>query len=49
MKWAVTLHGGRYHGKRITFEAENADLARRIAVRELKARNARVFELERLD
>ncbi|ACS34194.1 hypothetical protein [Thermococcus gammatolerans] len=49
MKWAVTLYGGRSHRERITFEAENADLARRIAVKELKAKNARVFELERLD
>ncbi len=49
MKWAVTLHGGRHHGERITFEAENADLARKIAVKELKAKDARVFELEKLE
>lgn len=49
MKWAVTLHGGEHHGRRITFEAENADMARRIALRELREKNARVFELERIE
>ncbi|WP_198362264.1 hypothetical protein [Thermococcus profundus] len=49
MKWAVTLHGGEHHGKRITFEAENADAARRIALMELRDKNARVFELEKLE
>lgn len=49
MRWAVTLYGGEHHGKRITFEAENADMARRIAIRELKARKAHVFELEKIN
>jgi hypothetical protein len=49
MKWAVRLHGGENHGKGIVFEAEDADHARRIAIRELKDNNAMVFELEKLD
>ncbi|WP_167893704.1 hypothetical protein [Thermococcus sp. M36] len=49
MKWALTLHGGEYHGKTIVFEAETADEARRLALQELRRKDARVFELEKLE
>ncbi|SEV82795.1 hypothetical protein [Thermococcus thioreducens] len=49
MKWALTLHGGESHGKTIVFEAETADEARRLALQELRRKEARVFELEKID
>ncbi|WP_167729689.1 MULTISPECIES: hypothetical protein [Thermococcus] len=49
MKWALTLHGGENHGETIIFHAETADEARMVAVRELKRKDARVFELEKLE
>ncbi|WP_297458148.1 hypothetical protein [Thermococcus sp.] len=49
MRWALTLHGGDHHGKTVVFEAETADEARRIAVRELRRSDAMVYELEKLD
>ncbi|WP_167913748.1 hypothetical protein [Thermococcus sp. 21S9] len=49
MKWALTLHGGEESGKTIVFEAETADEARRIAVQELRRKDAVVYELEKLE
>ncbi|WP_167907700.1 hypothetical protein [Thermococcus sp. CX2] len=49
MKWALTLHGGKNSGERIVFHAETADEARMVAVREMKKKDARVFELEKLE
>jgi hypothetical protein len=49
MKWALTLHGGEHHGTTIVFEAETADEARRLALRELRRKEAMVFELEKLE
>ncbi|AFL95762.1 hypothetical protein CL1_1565 [Thermococcus cleftensis] len=49
MKWALTLHGGDHHGTTIVFEAETADEARRLAVQEMRRKDARVFELEKLE
>ncbi|CAD5244741.1 conserved protein of unknown function [Thermococcus camini] len=49
MKWALTLHGGENHGETIIFETDTADEARRFAVRELKRKDARVFELEKIE
>lgn len=49
MKWSLTLHGGAENGKTIVFEAESADEARRIALRELRRKDAVVYELEKLE
>jgi len=49
MKWALTLHGGDHHGTTIVFETETADEARRIAKQELRRKDARVYELEKLE
>ncbi|WP_258083936.1 hypothetical protein [Thermococcus thermotolerans] len=49
MKWALTLHGGENHGETMVFEAETADEARRLALQELRRKEARVFELEKID
>jgi|GEM_PF-2548431 len=49
MKWALTLHGGEKHGETIIISADSADEARRMAVREMKRNDARVFELEKLE
>ncbi|WP_168169246.1 hypothetical protein [Thermococcus sp. 5-4] len=49
MKWALTLHGGENHGETIILHADSADEARRMAIREMKRKDARVFELEKLE
>ncbi|WP_199920061.1 hypothetical protein [Thermococcus piezophilus] len=49
MKWALILHGGRNSDERVVFHAETADEARMMAVREMKKKDARVFELEKLE
>ncbi|WP_456421476.1 hypothetical protein [Thermococcus sp.] len=49
MKWALTLHGGEDSGKTIVFEAETADEARRVALQELRRKDAMVYELEKLE
>ncbi|WP_297535713.1 hypothetical protein [Thermococcus sp.] len=49
MRWALTLHGGEHHGETIVIEVETADEARRVALRELKRREAMVYELEKLE
>ncbi|WP_297521227.1 hypothetical protein [Thermococcus sp.] len=49
MKWSLTLYGGENHGQTIIFETETADEARRIAKQELRRKEARVYELEKLE
>jgi len=49
MKWALTLHGGEENGKTMVFEAETADEARRVALQELRRKDAMVYELEKLE
>ncbi|WP_297418791.1 hypothetical protein [Thermococcus sp.] len=49
MKWSLTLYGGEKHGQTIVFETETADEARRFAKRELRRKDARIYELEKLE
>ncbi|WP_457741707.1 hypothetical protein [Thermococcus sp.] len=49
MRWALTLHGGEHHQETIVIEVETADEARRVALRELRKKEAIVYELEKLE
>jgi len=50
VKWELTLYRTDNPGRTtMVFEAETADEARRIAMREVKSKNAAVYELEKLD
>jgi hypothetical protein len=49
MKWELTIHGGEDHGKRIIFEAETVEDARRRALQEIRERNAMVYELSKAE
>ncbi|WP_297508636.1 hypothetical protein [Thermococcus sp.] len=49
MKWEVTLHGGKHHGEKLMIEAETVDEARRLAVAEMRRKDARVFEMEKVE
>jgi hypothetical protein len=48
MKWELTLHGGKDGKKRMVIEAETAEEARRMAVAEMKKKDALVYELEKM-
>jgi len=49
MRWVLTLYGGKPNQKRIVLNADSADKARMMAVKEMKKVDARVFELEKID
>jgi hypothetical protein len=49
MKWELTLYGGEYHGKTFIVDAETAEDARRIALQEVKRKEALTYELERVE
>ncbi len=49
MRWVLTLYGGKPDNKRIVFDADSADKARMMAVKEMKKVDARIFELEKIE
>ncbi len=49
MKWTLTLYGGENHGETLVLEAETADEAERLALQELRRKDAKVFELEKIE